>query len=58
MIDTHAHLDALESDLDEILASARVAGVARVVTIGTGIPSSRRAIEIAGSHDGVFAALG
>jgi TatD DNase family protein len=58
MIDTHAHLDALEGDLDEILASARVAGVTRVVTIGTGIASSVRALEIAESHDGVFAAVG
>ena len=58
MIDTHAHLDALEGDLDQILASARAAGVTRVVTIGTGIASSRRAVEIAESHDGVFAALG
>ena len=58
MIDTHAHLDALEGDLDQILASARAAGVTRVVTIGTGIASSRRAVDIAESHDGVFAALG
>ena len=58
MIDTHAHLDAFEADLDEILARAREAGVRRVVTIGTGIGSSRRAIEIAERDDNVFAALG
>jgi TatD DNase family protein len=58
VIDTHAHLDALDGDLDESLARAREAGVTRVVTIGTGIASSQRALEIADSHDGVFAAVG
>ncbi len=56
MIDTHAHLDALvapESALDR----ARAAGVTRVITIGTGIDSCRRALELT-AHDGVYAALG
>ncbi len=57
MIDTHAHLDACE-DRDAILERARDAGVSRVVTIGTGIDSSRAALEIAAAHDGVYAALG
>ena len=57
MIDTHAHLDALE-DADEAVARARAAGVLRIVTVGTGIDSCRRALEIAERHDGVFAALG
>ena len=57
MIDTHAHLDALDG-LDEILARARAAGVERVVTIGTGIASCRRALQIAEEHPGVYAALG
>jgi TatD DNase family protein len=58
VIDTHAHLDALAADLDDILARARETGVRRIVTIGTGIESSRRAIEIAERDDGVFAAVG
>ena len=57
MIDTHAHLDALEG-VGEILSRARDVGVTRVVTIGTGIESCRRALALAESHDGVFAALG
>jgi TatD DNase family protein len=57
VIDTHAHLDALDG-LDEILARARAAGVERVVTIGTGIASCRRALQIAEEHPGVYAALG
>ena len=37
---------------------AREAGVTTVVTIGTGIDSSRRALAIAETEDGVVAALG
>ena len=58
MIDTHAHLDVFEGDLDEMLARARSVGVSRVVTIGTAIDSCRAAVAIAGAHDGVVAVLG
>lgn len=57
MIDTHAHLDALEEP-DAAVARAREAGVTRVITIGTGIESCRAAVGIAEGHDGVHAALG
>lgn len=56
MIDTHAHLDALEEP-SEVVVRARKAGVTRIVTIGTGIDSCRRALDLT-AHDGVFAALG
>jgi len=56
VIDTHAHLDALEEP-SEVLARARTAGVNRVLTIGTGIESCRRALALTG-HEGVYAALG
>jgi TatD DNase family protein len=57
VIDTHAHLDACEG-LAAILDRARAAGVLRVVTVGTGIDSCRAAVDLAETHDGVFAALG
>jgi TatD DNase family protein len=57
VIDTHAHLDALEEP-DAALARARDARVARVVTIGTGIDSCRRALALTRAHAGVHAALG
>ena len=57
MIDTHAHLDACEAP-DAVVARAREAGVTRIVTVGTGIDSCRRALELAARHDGVVAALG
>ena len=58
MIDTHAHLDACEPPIAEVVARAQAAGVARVVTIGTGIESCRRALAIAAELSGCFAALG
>ena len=57
MTDSHAHLDAC-AEPDAVVARAQAAGVARIVTIGTGIDSCRRALEIADSHEGVAAALG
>jgi len=56
VIDTHAHLDALEEP-SEVVARARAAGVTRIVTIGTGIDSCRRALELT-AQDGVYASLG
>jgi TatD DNase family protein len=56
--DTHAHLDACDVPPAELLDRARAAGVTRVVTIGTGIDSCRRALEIAEAESGVVAALG
>jgi len=58
VIDTHAHLDACDVQASDLLGGAREAGVSRVVTIGTGIDSCRRALAIADSEPGVFAALG
>ena len=57
VIDTHAHLDALE-DADGALVRAREAGVSRVITIGTGLASCRAALALATANAGVYAALG
>jgi TatD DNase family protein len=55
--DSHAHLDACEDPAGAIERALEV-GVTRIVTIGTGIDSCRRALALAEEHDGVFAALG
>ena len=57
MIDTHAHLDALD-DADAALARARESGVTRVITIATDVPGCRRALELVNAHEEVFAVLG
>jgi TatD DNase family protein len=58
LIDTHAHLDACADRPSALLRRARDAGVDRVVTIGTGIDSSRTAVELAERHEEVFAVIG
>jgi TatD DNase family protein len=60
LIDTHAHLDFPDfaSDLDAILDRATAAGVTRVITIGTSIESSRRAVALAEKYPQVFAVVG
>jgi TatD DNase family protein len=58
MIDTHAHLDALDDDSAAIVARAREAGVTRVLTVGTDVEGSRRALELADAEDGVYAVIG
>jgi TatD DNase family protein len=58
LIDTHAHLDALDDDPGAVVARARAAGVTRILTVGTDVPGSRRALELADAHDGVFAIVG
>jgi TatD DNase family protein len=58
--DTHAHLDRreFEADLPEVVARARAAGISRIISIGTDLESSRRAIGLAERFEGVFAAVG
>ena len=58
MTDSHAHLDACDEAAGTLVERAHDAGVTRIVTIGTGIESSRVALELADRHDGVFASLG
>jgi TatD DNase family protein len=57
VIDTHAHLDALD-DPKGALERARAAGVDRVVAIGTGAASARAALAIADGEPGVAVAAG
>ena len=60
LIDTHAHLDYADFavDFDAVLQRAHEAGVERIVTIGTSIESSRRAVELAERHPMIFAVVG
>jgi TatD DNase family protein len=60
LIETHAHLDYPDfaNDLDDVLRRATEAGVTRVITIGTSVESSRRAIDLAEKHSNVYAVIG
>src|ERR1700747_3459980 len=60
LIETHAHLDYPDfaSDFDDVLRRATEAGVRRIITIGTSVESSRRAVELAEKYPNVFAVIG
>lgn len=60
IVDTHAHLDFPEfaADLDAVVRRAAEAGVTRIISIGTDVESSRRAVELADAYPGVYAAPG
>jgi TatD DNase family protein len=60
LVETNAHLDYPDfaNDLDDVLLRAKEAGVARIITIGTSIESSRRAVDLAEKHPGIYAAIG
>ena len=60
LIETHAHLDYPDfaPDFEDVLRRANDAGVARIITIGTSVESSRRAVELAEKYSSVFAVVG
>ncbi len=58
--DTHAHLDYPDyaNDLPEIIARAQAAGIAKMISIGTSLSSSERAIRLAEKFPPIYAAVG
>lgn len=60
LVETHAHLDYPDfaPDFDDVLRRANEAGVTRIITIGTSLASSRRAIELAEKYSNIFAVIG
>ncbi|MDP9003199.1 MAG: TatD family hydrolase [Verrucomicrobiota bacterium] len=60
LVETHAHLDYPDfaTDFDDVLRRATDAGVTRIITIGTSVESSRRAVELAEKYPNIFAVIG
>jgi len=58
--DTHAHLDYPDyaPDLAEVVARAQAAGIAKIISIGTTLDSSERAIRLTEKFENVYAAVG
>ena len=58
--DTHAHLDYPDyaADLPQVIERAQAAGITRMISIGTDLDSSRRAIKLSEQYPPVFAAIG
>jgi TatD DNase family protein len=60
LIDTHAHLDYTDFDPDraEVISRAAEAGVTEIISIGTRIESSTRAVELAENFPNIWATVG
>jgi TatD DNase family protein len=58
--DTHAHLDYPDyaPDLVGVVARAQAAGITKIISIGTSLDSSERAIRLAEKFPAVYAAVG
>lgn len=58
--DTHAHLDYSDYDSDraEVLQRAKDAGITRVISIGTDVESSQRALVLTEKFPSVYATIG
>lgn len=57
-VDTHCHLGHGDDDPAAALAEARAAGVVRVVNVGTDAATSRSAVALAATAEGVWATVG
>lgn len=60
LTDTHAHLNdrQFDGDREAVLQRAREAGVELLVDVGADLVGSRRAVELAATETGVWAAVG
>ncbi|MHB8828121.1 MAG: TatD family hydrolase [Syntrophales bacterium] len=60
MIDSHAHLemDEFNDDRKDVIERAGAAGLAMVIAVGTSVPDSLKAVEIAGNYDLIYASVG
>lgn len=58
MVDSHAHIALCDPPEAEVIAAAAEAGVNRILSVGLGEDSNPGVIELAASHDSVFASVG
>jgi len=58
--DTHAHLDYpdFQPDFAQIIERAQAAGITKLISIGTDLASSARAVKLAETHPCIYAAVG
>jgi TatD DNase family protein len=55
--DGHCHLDLVPGPVTGVLQRAAAAGITRVITVGTDLPSCYSAVTAAADHDQVYAAV-
>ncbi|MDQ1696250.1 MAG: TatD DNase family protein [Frankiaceae bacterium] len=56
-LDSHCHLDLMAETVAEVVARAQSVGIARLVTVGVDVPTSRWQVDTAAEHDHVYAAV-
>ncbi len=60
MFDTHTHLQfkAFEGKTDEVIKSSKEAGIEKMIVVGTNIETSKKAVQLAEKHEGLYASIG
>jgi TatD DNase family protein len=60
LIDSHAHLEMKEFDSDrqQVIERAKLAGVDYIVTVGTNLTLSRKALSLARQYKNIYATVG
>jgi TatD DNase family protein len=60
LIDSHAHLEMKEfdSDREDVIKRAGEVGVAFIVTVGTNLALSRKAVALAQKYENIYATIG
>jgi TatD DNase family protein len=60
LIDSHAHLEMKEfdSDREEVIRRARKEGINYIITVGTNLFFSRKAVSLAHQYENIYAAIG
>ena len=58
--DTHAHLTFPDfaGDIPGLIERTQATGITRIISIGTDLESSQRAVALAGAHSSVYAVVG
>lgn len=60
LIDTHAHLNfgELLKDIDGVLERAKIAGVEKIICVGTNLEDSKTAVALAQKYENLYATVG
>ena len=58
--DTHAHLTFPDfaDEIPEVIERAQAAGITKIITIGTDLESSLRAVQLAETYESIYAVVG
>lgn len=60
LIDTHCHLDMrqFDGDREEVMKRAMAAGLEAMITVGSDLEGTIKAVKLAEDHEGIYASIG